>query len=66
MVLEQVDVAVGQFLAIHLLDLVAQEAAVEADESLLGQFADEGGDVLVLHVGVGVIFEPVAGLVELQ
>ena len=52
---EQVKVAVRQFLAVHLADAVGQQAAVEPDEAGLGQFADEGGDVLLLDVGVGVV-----------
>ena len=54
-VLQQVKVAVGQLLAVELLDAVAEQTAVEAYEVRLRQLADKGGDVLVLHVGVGVI-----------
>ena len=55
MVLEEIDVAVGGFLAVEGFNLVAKQTAVQADKALLGEFADERGDVLVLHVGVGVV-----------
>ena len=54
--LEQVQVFVRQLLAVHLLDAVGQQAAVQADEVLLRQLADQRGDVLVFDVGVGVVF----------
>ena len=62
MMCQQVEIAVGELLAIHLLDAVGQQAAVEADKVRLGQFADEGGDVLVLHVGVGVVLAARGGV----
>ena len=55
-VAQQVEVLVGQLLAVHLADAVGEQAAVEPDEVLFGQLADECGDVLVLDVGVGVVF----------
>ena len=51
---EQFEIAVGELLAVHLLDAVGEQAAVQADEVALGQLSDEGCDVLVLDVGVGV------------
>ncbi len=51
---QQVDVAVAHLFAVHLFDSVGEQAAVEADEAALRQFADKGSDVLVFHVGVGV------------
>ena len=62
MVVEVIEVLVGQFLAIHILDAIAEHTAVEADEARLGQFADERGDVLLLHVGVGVVFAAGGGV----
>ena len=56
MILEQVDVAVGQFLAKHVFDTIAEQAAVYADKALLGEFADEGSNVLVLYIGIGIVF----------
>ena len=56
MVFQQAEVFVREFLAVHLLDAVGQQPAVEPDEVLFGQLADECGDVLVLDVGVGVVF----------
>ena len=55
-VVEQLQIAVRELLAVHLLQAVGQQAPVQADEVLLGQLADQGGDVLVLDVGVGVEF----------
>ena len=55
MVCQFVNVFVGQLLAVHLLDAVGQQAAVQADETRLGQFTDERGNVLVLHVRIGII-----------
>ena len=62
MVCQQVEVAVGQFFAIHLLDAVSQQTAVEADETALRQFANQGRNVLVLHVGVCVVFAACGGV----
>ena len=62
MVFEQIHVAVAQLLAVHLLDAVSEQAAVQADETLLGQLADECGYVLVLHIGVGVVFGAGGGI----
>ena len=63
MVIEKVKVAVGGLAAIHPLDAVAKETAVQTDEVTLGNFADEGGKVLVLHVGVGVELRSRGGVV---
>ncbi len=52
---EQLDVAVRELLAVHLLQPVGEQPAVQPDETRLGQLADQGGDVLVLDVGVGVV-----------
>ena len=52
---QEVEVAFGGGFAVELADAVAEQAAVQADEALFGQFADERGDVLVLDVGVGVV-----------
>ena len=62
MVVEQIEVAVGKFLAKDRLDAVGQKAAVDADKNRLGQFADEGGDVFLLHIGVGVILRASGGI----
>ena len=56
MAVEQTQVFVRQLLAVHLLDAVGQQTAVQADEVPLREFADQRGDVLVLDVGVGVVF----------
>ena len=62
MVLEEIDVAVGGFLAVEGFNLVAKQTAVQADKALLGEFADERGDVLVLYVGVGVVLGAGGGI----
>lgn len=61
-VAQKVEVAVRELLAVHLLQTVGQQAAVQADEVLLGQLADERGDVLVLDVGVGVVLRARRGV----
>ena len=55
MVGQHVNILVCQRLAIHLLYAVGEQAAVKADEARLGQLTNERGDVLMLHVGVGII-----------
>ena len=65
MLLEQVQVFVRQLLAVHLLDAVGQQAAVQADEVLFRQLADQRGDVLVFDVGVGVVFRAGGGVLGL-
>ena len=59
---EEVDIAVGQLFAVHLFDAVGQQTAVQADEVALGKLADEGGDVLVLDIGVGIVFRTGGGI----
>ena len=54
MVGEQVDVLVGQLLVVHLLDALGEQTTVQTDEVRLGQLANQRGNVLVLHIGVGV------------
>ena len=61
-VFQQAEVFVREFLAVHLLDAVGQQPAVEPDEVLFGQFADQRGDVLVLDVGVGIVFRTRRGV----
>ena len=58
MVGEEVDIFVSHLFAIHLFDAVDKQAAVQPDESLLRQFADERSDVLVFDIGIGVKFRP--------
>ena len=62
MVVEQVEVTVGEFLAVHRFDAVGQQASVDADETRLGQLTNQSGDVLLLHVGVGVVFRARGGV----
>ena len=61
-VVEQIEVTVGKFFAIYFLDAVRQQATVDADEARLGQLADERGDVLLLHVGVGIVLRASGGV----
>ena len=58
MTVEQAAIALGRLAAIHAADAVAKQAAVQPDKALLGQLADKSGNVLVLHVGVGVVLRP--------
>ena len=59
---EQAHVAVAQLFAEHLFDALGQQTTVETNEALLGQLADEGSDVLVLHVRVGIEFRTLCGI----
>ena len=54
-VLEQSYILVRQFLAVHLLESVGKNAAVESDEVLLRKLADESGKILLLDVCICVI-----------
>ena len=56
MTVQQVEVLVRHLFAVHLLDFVGQQLAVQADEVRLGEFADQRGDVLVLYVRIRVVF----------
>ena len=47
MTVEQREVFIGQFFAVHLLETVGQQAAIQTNEVLFGQFADQRGNVLV-------------------
>ena len=53
---EQLHVTVAEFFAEHRFDTLGKQTTVETDEALLGQLADEGSDILMLHVGVGIEF----------
>ena len=54
-VVKLVYVFISKSLAVHLLDTVGEQATVQADEARLREFADERSDVLVLHVGIGIV-----------
>ena len=62
MMIEQVHISVCQLLAVHVLDFVAEHTPVEADEARLGEFADEGGDILALNIGIGVVLAASSGI----
>mgnify|MGYP006974601851 CR=1 FL=1 len=55
-VLEESDVLVGHFLSVHLLHPVSKDTTVQTDEVLLRKLADEGGEVLLLDIGIRIIF----------
>ena len=56
MLVQQTHVLVAQLLAVHLFDALGQQTAVQTDEALLRQLADQRSDVLVLYVRVRVKF----------
>ena len=62
MVVEQVEIFVRQLLAVHLLDAVGKQAAVQADEVLLRQLAYERSDILVFDIGIGVVLAARGGV----
>ena len=51
-----VDIFVSELLAVHLLDALHEQATVQTYEVFLGQLTGERGDVLMLHIGVGIEF----------
>ena len=51
-VIEEVEIAIGCLFSVHLFEFVAEQAAVQANEVAFGNFADEGGEVLVLDIGI--------------
>ena len=53
-VCQQVDILISQFLVVHLLDTLSQQTTVQADEVRLGKLANQGSDILVLHIGIGI------------
>ena len=56
MLVQQTHVLVAQLLAVHLFDALGQQTAVQTDEALFRQLADQRSDVLVLYVRVRVKF----------
>ena len=56
MLVQQTHVLVAQLLAVHLFDALGQQTAVQTDEALLRQLADQRSDVLVLYVRVRIEF----------
>ena len=54
MVVEQVEVTVSSFLAIHLFEAVAEQTAVQTNEIAFGKFTDEGSQIFVLYIGIRV------------
>ena len=52
MVFEQLYILVRELLAVHFLETVAENPAVHPDESLLRELAHQGGDILILDIGV--------------
>ena len=55
MVRQLVDILISQLLAIHLLDTVCKQLAVETDKARFGKFTYQRSDILVLHIGIGII-----------
>ena len=55
MLFEQCHIFVRQLLAEHFLNAVGQHTAIQPDIVRLGQLADEGSDILPLHIGIRVI-----------
>ena len=49
-----VDILIGQLLTIHLFNALRKQLAVQTDKTGFRQLADKGGDVLMLHIGIGI------------
>ena len=54
MLIEQVHVLVAELLTEHLFDTLGEQTAVQTNEALFRKFTDQGRDVLVLHVSIGI------------
>ena len=59
---QQINILVSKVLAVHLLDTVGQQTTVQTDETGLGQFAYQRGDVLVFNIGIGIILGTRSGV----
>ena len=55
MVGQQINILVSKVFAVHLLDTVGQQPAVQTDETCLGKFAYQRGDVFVFYIGISII-----------
>ena len=53
--IQEFQITVGSLFTIHISQTVCQQAAVEADEIGFGQFSYQRGDILVFHIGVGIV-----------
>ena len=52
---EHFDIFVAELLAVHLFNAVGQKAAIQSDETCLGQFANQSCNIFMLDVGICVI-----------
>ena len=59
---KQVDILLRHLLSVHFLYAVGEKATVQAYEVRLGKLADEGGDILVLNIGIGVVLGAGCGI----
>ena len=55
MVCKLINILISQLLAIHFLDTVSKQTTVQTNKVRLRQLADERSNVLMLHVGIGII-----------
>ena len=60
--LKKRDILVCELFAEHLLDTVGEQTTVETDITCLWQFADKGGDVLLLDVGISIVLTACSGI----
>ena len=62
MVVEQVEVTVSSFLAVHVFEAVAEQTAVQTNEIAFGKFTDEGSQVFVFYIGVCIKLRTASGI----
>ena len=52
--LQLINILIGQILTIHFLDAICEQTAVQTYETTLGQLTNQRGNVFVLHIGIGI------------
>ena len=53
-IVEQVEITLRSFLAVHFFEAVAEQTAVQTNEIAFGKFTNERSQVLVLYIGIRV------------
>ena len=62
MLVEKTHIAVRKLFAEHLFDSLGQQTAVQTDEALLRQLANQSSDILMLNIRVGIEFRTLGGI----
>ena len=62
MIVEQVEITLRSFLAVHFFETVAEQTAIQTNEITFGEFTDERCQVFVFHIGVGIKLRTASGI----